>query len=240
MSLLELSFRHRSVLLLLPVSGVLLAALSPGPLDLSGMVAGGVVVLLGCALRLWAVRAIGKRARVRRPGAKELLVVGPYAHVRNPLYLANSAVAAGLAAAGGAGTWALLVLAGCLAIYALVVHHEESVLAQTFGAAYDAYRAAVPRWFPRPSPAPRTHEEVVPWPWPEVLRREVGLVIGSPLALIGIWAVRTDLAPLRSFSHARALAVAALVVAGFANLISTEVQLRRHQARRGGSGDAPS
>lgn len=192
--LAELAFRHRSALLLAPVAPVIMVAVEARgarPLELA---AGGTAALAGAALRLWAVRAIGKRARVRHAGAKELLVAGPYARVRNPLYLANAAVLGGLGLAAGCGGWTLALLAATAAIYALVVRHEEEQLEALFGAEYRAYRARVPRWLPRLRPA--GEDEVTPWPWRHVLRREAGLVAGVPLALAAIALERGERLPV--------------------------------------------
>lgn len=193
----ELAFRHRSMLLLGPVAPVIVWATqsaAPAGRDLVAAAAGCGTALLGGGLRVWAVRAIGKRARVRHAGAKELLVAGPYARVRNPLYVANTAIIAGLALAAGGGPWTLAVVAATLAIYALVVRHEEQQLVALFGADYEAYRGRVPRWWPRLRPA--TEDEVTPWPWSHVLRREAGLVLGLPLALVGIGLERGGALPV--------------------------------------------
>jgi protein-S-isoprenylcysteine O-methyltransferase Ste14 len=194
--LAELAFRHRSVLLLVPVAPIIVwATQSAAPTggELTLVVLGCALALLGGGLRGWAVRAIGKRARVRHAGAKELLVAGPYARVRNPLYVANAAIIAGLALAAGGGAWTLLVVAATFGVYALVVHHEEAQLATLFGTDYDAYRALVPRWWPLLRAA--TSDEVVPWSWAHVLRREAGLILGLPLALVGIGLERQGALP---------------------------------------------
>lgn len=195
--LAQLAFRHRSVLLLIPVAPVIVWATQAGPPAGQELVAAGLgaaLALLGGALRVWAVRAIGKRARVRHAGAKELLVAGPYARVRNPLYVANTAIVAGLALVAGGGPWALAVLVATLCVYALVVRHEEEQLVGLFGAEYDEYRARVPRWLPRLRAA--TSDEVTPWPWSDVLRREAGLIAGLPLALVAIGLERAGRLPV--------------------------------------------
>ena len=67
----------------------------------AAMVSGILLVLLYAALRCWAARFIGGAARVhRRKAAKprELVTDGPFAYVRNPLYVANSLGIAGACA----------------------------------------------------------------------------------------------------------------------------------------------
>lgn len=197
----ELAFRHRSLLLLLPVAPIIMAAVGAPAAERAELATGGLLASLGAVLRIWAVRAIGKRARVRHAGAKELLIAGPYARVRNPLYIANSLILAGLAVAAGCGVWTLAILAGAVAIYSLVIRHEEDRLEVLFGTAYDAYVTQVPRWLPRLWPA--AADEVVPWPWPQVLRREAGLVAGVPLAIAGIGLERDRHLPVIDATLAR-------------------------------------
>ena len=80
------------------------------------------------------------------------MVGGLYRWVRNPMYLAVVACVAGQA--GVFGRPALLAYAaGLLAlIVAFVNGYEQPALASRFGADYEAYRRAVPGWWPR---APR-------------------------------------------------------------------------------------
>jgi protein-S-isoprenylcysteine O-methyltransferase Ste14 len=92
----------------------------------------------------------GTPAPVAPPG--RLVVGGAYRHVRNPMYVATAAVIAG----EGLLLGQVILLAGaavyCAALALLVRLHEEPVMARRFGAAYDAYRAAVPAWVPRLRP----------------------------------------------------------------------------------------
>lgn len=114
------------------------------------------LVAAGVALRAWATLycAYGRRS------GKTLATGGPYARVRNPLYLGNILILAGATAASEllwllplGGAWALLV-------YGQVVRHEERRLSEKYGPAYRDYRASVPRWMPRlavtPASFPRT------------------------------------------------------------------------------------
>lgn len=246
LDLAELAFRHRAALLAPPAAAVVAWALAGVP----GTAAPGADLLAltlafgAAALRLGAVRAIGKRARVHRAGARELLVVGPFRWVRNPLYLANAGVALGLAALAAQDARAFVVPAWILAVYALVVRHEERALAATFGPVYDAFCAEVPRWVPRPPRSPvRAASE--PWPWPQVLRRELGLVAGVPLAVAAILGARTGRLPLvpavawleDGLGLGRvSLVCSAAVIAALGTILRTELHLRRHARLRAALG----
>jgi len=82
-----------------------------------------------------------------------LVVGGLYRHVRNPMYVAVVGAVVGQALL--LGQFELLVYAALLqAVFvAFVRGYEEPTLRQQFGPEYDAYRAAVPGWWPRARPA---------------------------------------------------------------------------------------
>jgi protein-S-isoprenylcysteine O-methyltransferase Ste14 len=79
---------------------------------------------------------------------QELTTTGPYAHVRNPLYLGSILMAAGFAVA--LESWVVGVALGVMfvAIYVPVIASEERFLRATF-AGFDDYCRRVPRLIPR-------------------------------------------------------------------------------------------
>jgi protein-S-isoprenylcysteine O-methyltransferase Ste14 len=113
----------------------------------------GVVMVLAGTLALghafvrFAVEGLGTPAPIA-PTA-HLVVGGLYRYVRNPMYLAVVATIAGQALL----LWQprLLVYATIVAaaFVAFVLGYEQPTLRRTFGAEYEAYRAAVPPWWPR-------------------------------------------------------------------------------------------
>jgi protein-S-isoprenylcysteine O-methyltransferase Ste14 len=116
-------------------------------------VVGGVVTAAGVAVLLHAfARFVVEGAGTPAPVAptERLVVGGLYCHVRNPMYVAVVSVVAGQALV--LGRYALLAYgAGLLALFvAFVRGYEEPVLSARYGAEYDAYRRAVPGWWPRP------------------------------------------------------------------------------------------
>jgi protein-S-isoprenylcysteine O-methyltransferase Ste14 len=112
---------------------------------------GIVLCFLGATLRFWASGYLRKDSRPA--------VGGPYAFIRNPLYLGTYLMALGTA-------WAIenwLLLAGATVLFAAIYHYiildEEVKLGQIFKDAYRTYCRNVPRFFPRVwpplFPAPR-------------------------------------------------------------------------------------
>jgi protein-S-isoprenylcysteine O-methyltransferase Ste14 len=78
----------------------------------------------------------------------ELATCGPYAVVRNPLYLGNFAGAIGFGFAVEQPYLAALFALVFALFYPAVVAREEARLRQIFGERYHDYCARVPRWIP--------------------------------------------------------------------------------------------
>ena len=113
------------------------------------MLVAGLIVLVQAFVR-FVVEGLGTPAPVAAPG--RLVVGGAYRHVRNPMYVAVVAAIVGQALL--LGQLGLLVYAGVtwLVVAAFVRFYEEPALTTRFGADYEAYRRAVPAWWPRLRP----------------------------------------------------------------------------------------
>jgi protein-S-isoprenylcysteine O-methyltransferase Ste14 len=142
---------------LLAVPAVMLAVL--GKPSAFSIAVGLPLAFAGEAIRAWAVGYSGVTTRGDAVTAPALVTAGPYAYVRNPLYAGNFVTALGFAIAfTGANTplaRAALVTAALgtmIAVYGVVVPHEERYLRSTFGAEFDEYVAAVPPVIPRTAP----------------------------------------------------------------------------------------
>ena len=158
--------RHLVSILLLPFVVVVIA-----PVWLLNRFPSAVSPGVEAALPGWALRAIGLAlclggfglfswcislfVRVGRgtlaPWAptRNLVAVGPYRYVRNPMI---SGVVAMLL--GEALLWESIVLGLWACVFTLINHaycvlFEEPGLEQRFGEDYRAYKASVPRWIPR-------------------------------------------------------------------------------------------
>lgn len=128
---------------------------------------GFAMALGGELLRLWGVRAAGGRTRTRQVGAKELCTWGPFAHVRNPLYIGNAFIYTGmLLFAGGPYFLPLLLITLIYLVfqYGMIISLEEETLTTIFGRAYAEYEANVPRLLPRLRPwEGRAPARYLPW-----------------------------------------------------------------------------
>jgi len=110
------------------------------------LVAAGVLVLLDSFAR-FAIRGLGTPAPVFP--TRHLIINGLYRYARNPMYLAVLSVIVGqglLFENSGLFAYGALVW---LAFHLFVVFYEEPTLRRQFGAEYEAYTVAVPRWLPR-------------------------------------------------------------------------------------------
>jgi len=121
------------------------------PLWVTGvaLLAAGAVVLVHAFVRFVA-EGVGTPAPIAP--TRQLVVGGPYRYVRNPMYLAVTAVIVGQGLAlGQPGLLGYAVaVAGAMAAFA---HgYEEPTLCRQFGIQYEAYRQAVPAWWPRRHP----------------------------------------------------------------------------------------
>lgn len=98
------------------------------------------LVLPGLWLRGFAAGYVKKN--------RELTQTGPYAHVRNPLYLGSILIAAGFALALLSWIVAVALVIMFLLIYVPVIASEERFLRATFSD-FDDYCRRVPRLIPR-------------------------------------------------------------------------------------------
>lgn len=150
-------FKNRGLLLSLPA----LALAKRGKPSAASVAIGVPIAVAGELIRCWAVGYSGETTRNDVVTAPELITSGPYAYVRNPLYIGNFVTAVGFAIAfTGRNCPVMKCLLGggslvaMAAVYAAIVPHEEAFLRETFGDAYERYCERVPRIVPQLHPAP--------------------------------------------------------------------------------------
>ncbi len=107
-----------------------------------------ILSILLLVYRAWAAGFSATPSQGAAGSMDVLVTAGPYAHVRNPMYLL--AMLLGLLFAAMSGVWYSLFIwaVGYVLIYQLVVLHEEELLQAKFGEPYVAYCKKVPRWVP--------------------------------------------------------------------------------------------
>jgi protein-S-isoprenylcysteine O-methyltransferase Ste14 len=125
------------------------------------LAAGVPISVAGLALRGWAAGCLAKN--------RELATGGPYAYVRNPLYIGTLLVAAGLVVAARSVWLGVLFAAVFGLVYLPVIELEEQHLRRLFPD-YGAYANAVPALVPRFRRLPAKKEN--PFRWSLYLRNQ--------------------------------------------------------------------
>jgi protein-S-isoprenylcysteine O-methyltransferase Ste14 len=126
-------------------AGVLLQVIAPWRLSWPawiGRACGWPLILAGLWLAGWGVRAAAD-VDLERPD--QLILRGPYAFSRNPMYIASTLVYVGIALAANAA-WPLLLLPVVLLLTHVVILREERWLQRQFGTAYQRYKSSVRRY----------------------------------------------------------------------------------------------
>jgi protein-S-isoprenylcysteine O-methyltransferase Ste14 len=125
------------------------------PWPLLRMIAGAVLLLAGLSLFVWSVglfARIGRGTLAPWDPTRNLVALGPYSYVRNPMISGVALILLGEALIWGSkavGAWAGAFLLINHSYFLLV---EEPGLERRFGEAYRVYKAHVPRWIPRARP----------------------------------------------------------------------------------------
>ena len=157
---------------------------------------GVLVVAAGEAVRLWAVHHIGAISRTRSDRLGPLVDRGPFARVRNPLYLGNILLWLGFALSARL-LWLAPIIALLLAFeYHAIVRWEETLLTERIGESYRRYMERVPRWMPRFSPVHSEARGADSWvrvfSWGETFYSERGTIIAIGVGY-GLLAVKHTL-----------------------------------------------
>ena len=110
---------------------------------------GILIIFVGFLIRLRSTKYIGRRTPSMKKKGKELVNMGPYAMVRNPLYIGNIIIATGLSVLSKLLWFTPFVLLYFFALYHVVVLYEEKKLSERWEDGYLMYFNEVPRWMPR-------------------------------------------------------------------------------------------
>ncbi|MGD0339047.1 MAG: isoprenylcysteine carboxylmethyltransferase family protein [Bacteroidota bacterium] len=148
MDLRKVLFTYRSYT---PIPFLVVMVLWAHP-TLGSLLGGFSLALFGETLRFWGVSIAGSETRTTGTvGASRLIVGGPFAYVRNPLYLGNIILYCGIGIMANTLLPWLLIIAFVYFVfqYLMIVSSEEEYLAQNFGEEYTEYMRNVPRFIPR-------------------------------------------------------------------------------------------
>lgn len=136
--------------------------------SVESVIIGFCIISFGEFLRLWGVAIAGSETRTTGPvGGTFLITTGPFAYVRNPLYVGNMLLYFGVGVMANAiFPWlTLIALAYFLFQYSLIVSLEEEYLSNTFGEHFTKYCAAVPRFVPTFTPYAAGMHDQPPLDW---------------------------------------------------------------------------
>ena len=181
-------FRHRTLIALpLVLAVVVIPAGESSPTWLLGAT-GVALTILGETIRLWAIRYIGAVSRTRSERLGPLIAAGPFAVVRNPLYIGNIVLWVGFVVAAQL-LWLVPIAIALLALeYHAIVTWEEQLLEAHFGDEYRAYAERVPRWFPGGQRGERgLRRSRVTFSWRDTLFSERGTLVAIAAGYLLLW-----------------------------------------------------
>lgn len=188
-------FRFRDALF--PVACLLVFLPGPRLFDdaLSAAFVGFLLAAAGQCVRVATIglRYIIRGGRDRRVYAEDLVTEGIYSHCRNPMYVGNMLILAGLAVASNSWTCVLLAVPFFVFVYCAIVAAEEQYLLKKFGDGFRAYMEDVPRWLPRIGGWRATFAESR-FHWRRVAVKEYGTPFGwiSGIGIIALWNLYRD------------------------------------------------
>jgi protein-S-isoprenylcysteine O-methyltransferase Ste14 len=157
-----MSFQHRLQRSFKPRFAVIypfgLFFLAFGTIDNASVKAGIGYIIAGFLIRLWSNGYAIKNDK--------LTISGPYAFVRNPLYLGTFLIAVGFMFllkldVNGGNVVKLLFLGGLAFMYYKTIGDEQGMLKAKFGKAYENYCAKIPAMIPCLTP----YTEGEQWPF---------------------------------------------------------------------------
>lgn len=105
---------------------------------------GAVLFALGLYLRIWSQMHLHYRLKTH----KVLTLTGPYVYVRNPIYIGNTFILAGITVLAGLLWFVPIMILGCAFTYHMTVLYEESHLKEKYGQGYLEFMDRIPRWMP--------------------------------------------------------------------------------------------
>jgi len=148
-------------------------------------VVGLLIVVAGEAVRVWAAGHLYKNERV--------ITSGPYAYVKNPLYLGTFLIMVGFCVMASSYLFLVVGLVVFVAYYAPFKQRRESGrLHERFGESWARYDREVPAYLPRFTPYP--HRERQPWSREAFVRNDehgtvLAVIVGAAALAGRLWSL---------------------------------------------------
>ncbi|HEY9186992.1 MAG TPA: isoprenylcysteine carboxylmethyltransferase family protein [Ignavibacteria bacterium] len=159
MKLSKFLFKNRSYT---PLPFLLVMVIFAKP-NLYSMITGFLIALLGEMIRFWGVCYIGSESRTTgKVGGTKLLVSGPFAYVRNPLYVGNILIYMGIGVMSNA-LFPYLIIFGFIFFvfqYYFIIIEEEKYLKDEFKEDYIEYYKNVRRFIPKLRPYKKSNNKI--------------------------------------------------------------------------------
>jgi protein-S-isoprenylcysteine O-methyltransferase Ste14 len=186
-------FNYRSYT---PIPFLILMVIFAKP-TVTSLIVGFAFAFFGEYLRFWGVSWAGSETRTTGGvGGTYLIISGPFAYIRNPLYVGNILLYVGI----GIMSMALFPYLQIAALiffsfqYHFIVLEEEGYLVDEFSD-YGEYCKQVPRFFPRLTPYKNSRIEQPTFSIKAGLRseqRSLQAFIGVSLVIVIIWIVQNS------------------------------------------------
>ncbi|MEQ1853751.1 MAG: isoprenylcysteine carboxylmethyltransferase family protein [Chthoniobacteraceae bacterium] len=144
---------------------------------------GLLVIGGGLALRAWGAGSAGFHTRTGRIEAPRLATAGPFAYLRNPIYLGSILLGVGMSLLIGDPVALVIAAAAFALLYFGIVPAEEQFLLGQFGDAYRRYCEAVPRFIPRLTPWDGRARTSFHW---QAIKGEIGILLVLVLIYAGL------------------------------------------------------
>jgi protein-S-isoprenylcysteine O-methyltransferase Ste14 len=120
-----------------------------GTTTLLFLIIGLIIVVLGITLRIYSAGYMLGKHIVTTVGADHLCTDGPFAYVRNPLYVGNILVGIGTCISLNEWYGYAIIILHYIVMYIFIIPHEEKFLHNKFGNVYVEYKNNIRRFIPK-------------------------------------------------------------------------------------------